>query len=209
HQNIYQVYRQFEPGYGTAYTPMPLAAYLGREFPEVSNATRIDEMGEVMVATPDQEKPLYVQHAVSADSSFLKVLPFPLTYGNPETAMQSPDAALISQSLAKKLFGDTNPLGKIIVYNDERDFEVTGVLAPFEGNTHFEVDMVMHDTTQRDVWASNSWATYVALQDGADVAALEQKITGHVTPRIKAEVGDTWEKMPTWHLQRLTDVHLD
>ncbi len=209
HENIYQVYRQFEKSHGTAYTPLPLAGVLSTEFPEIKSATRMDDIGEVMVATTDQQKSLYVRHAIGADSSFLQVFPFALNHGDAATALQSPDAALISSSLANTLFGEKNPLGKIIVFNDERDFQVTGVLAPFQSNTHFDVDVVLRDTTYRDAWTGNSPATYVALEQGANISLLEKKITDNITPRIKAEVGDSWKRLPDWKLQQLADIHLD
>ncbi|WPP48465.1 ABC transporter permease [Catalinimonas niigatensis] len=208
-ENIYQVYRQFDPGYGTAYTPMPLAEALRNDFPEVAHATRMKEMGEVLLATTDQQKSLYVQHAISADSSFLKVFPFSLKYGNAETAMESPSAALISEALAQSMFGNEDPVGKILLFNDETDFQVTGVLEAFQGNTHFDVDIVMQDTMQVGSWTGNWPATYVTLHDGVAVADFEQKMTADFTPRIKALVGDSWDKLPDWRLQQLADIHLD
>lgn len=208
-ENIYQVYRQFDPGYGTAYTPHPLAEALRHEFPEIAHATRMKEMGEVLVATTDEQKSLYVKHAIQADSSFLKVFPFPLKYGDAATAMYSPSAALISEELAQSMFGDGDPLGKIVVFNDEQDYQVTGVFQPFEGNTHFEVDIVLQDTAQGGNWSGNWPGTFVALHKGADIASLEQKMTANFTPRIKAEVGDSWEKFPDWCLQQLTASQLD
>ncbi|MDF9800165.1 putative ABC transport system permease protein [Catalinimonas alkaloidigena] len=208
-KNIYQVYRQWDPGQGTAFTPQPLAEALRHSFPEITHATRMKEQDNVLVATDDQQKSLYVEHTVQADSSFLQVFPFPLRYGDAATAMHSPSAVLLSEELAQALFGNEDPLGKIVVFNDETDFEVTGVIAEFQGNTHFDIDIVLQDTTQGGSWTGNWPATFVALHDGVDVANLEQKITEDLTPRLKAEVGDSWDQFPDWRLQQLTASQLD
>lgn len=209
-ENIYKVYRQWGNDGGSGWTPYPLAEVLRSEFPEVRSATWTVEVGEVLVATADKQKSLYLKGAAITDSSFLHVLPYPLKYGNAQTAMQRPSSALLSHELAETLFGSENPLGKIVVFNDDTDFMVTGVLAPYQGNAHMNVDIVLHDTTHvGEHWSGNNPATYVALHAGADVAALEQKITDNINPRIKAEVKDSWERYPDWRLQKLPAVHLN
>ncbi len=209
-ENIYKVYRNWENSGGSAWTPYPLAEVLRNEFPEIQSATRVENTGEVLIATEDQQKSIYAKDAISTDSSFLQVLPFPLQAGDPETALQPPFSAILSHTLAENLFGNENPIGKIIVFNDDTDYQVTGVLEPYQGNTHLDTDIILRDTTYAGgSWSGNSPAAYVALAEGADIPFLEQKITDNITPRIKAEVGDSWKKFPDWKLQALTAIHLN
>ncbi len=210
YENIYKVYRQWEPGRGTGHTPSPLAEVLRMDFPEVQYATGAYEYEDVLVSTADRQKSLYIKNAAFADSSFLQVLPFPLKYGDAATALQQPLSALLSNELAHTLFGQENPVGKVIVFNNSTDFQVTGVLEPNAGNSHFQADIILRDTTFiGDNWSGNNLATFVALHKGADIAALEKKITANINPRIKAEINDIWDKYPDWRLQSWSAIHLN
>lgn len=132
--NIYKVYRQWEKDGGTAYTPVPLAPTLPEEFPEVQYATRLADIENILFSYG--ENSLYVDKVVLTDSSMLKVLSLPLQYGDAATALAQPNAALLSDEMAHKLFGNEIPVGKTIRFNDEIDLQVTAVLAPPAGNTH-------------------------------------------------------------------------
>ncbi|MGB3588260.1 MAG: ABC transporter permease, partial [Tunicatimonas sp.] len=161
-ENIYRVYREWSPGSGNSYTPHILAETLREEFPEIISAVPVNEGKELLVSTV--EKPdggIYVDHVGLADSTFLKVFPFPLKYGNPENALQNNHSMLLSEPLAQQLYGDRNPVGEILRFNDQDDYLITGVMAEFAGNTHFDVDMIGRDTTFfYDSWTGNNPATY-------------------------------------------------
>ncbi|MEM8970319.1 MAG: ABC transporter permease, partial [Bacteroidota bacterium] len=135
-ENIYRVYREWNPGQGNTYTPYVLAETLREEFPEIVSAVPINEGNDLLVST--EEKPedgIYVKHLALADSTFLKVLPLPLKYGNPANALKNNHSMLISEPLAEQLYGERNPVGEVLRFNDETDYLITGVLAEFAGNT--------------------------------------------------------------------------
>lgn len=210
HENIYKVYRQWDKDGGSSWTPYPLAEVLRNDFPEVKSATWVEEGNDILLATIDQQKSLYVKSLAATDSSFLQTIPLPLKYGDPTTALHRPNVALLSETLAKTLFGEENPLGKLVVLNGDMDFEVTGVMEPAKGNTHFNADIVICDTSYTsENWSGNNPATFLALHEGTDIAALEEKIKENINPRIKAEVNDGWESYPDWRLQAWSDIHLN
>lgn len=210
--NIYKVYRQWEKDGGTAYTPVPLAPTLPEEFPEVQYATRLADIENILFSYG--ENSLYVDKVVLTDSSMLKVLSLPLQYGDAATALAQPNAALLSDEMAHKLFGNEIPVGKTIRFNDEIDLQVTAVLAPPAGNTHLQADIYF---TASGFFTSTSWtgnypATYIALHPQTNVLALEQKMTEGVNRHMKEEIANTginFEKFPDWRLQPLQDVHLN
>ncbi|MEM6842543.1 MAG: ABC transporter permease [Bacteroidota bacterium] len=213
-ENIYRVYREWDPGRGTLYTPHVLSETLREEFPEIVSAVPINEGNDLLVST--EEKPedgIYVETMALADSTFLKVLPLPLKYGNAENALQNQHSMLISESLAKQFYGDDNPVGKVLRFNDQDDYLITGVMAELLGNTHFDVDLVGRDTSYfYSSWTGNNPATYVSLHPETDVAQLEKKITESINPRLKKELesmGSVWEKFPEWKLQPVSDAHLN
>lgn len=211
-QNIYKVYRQWNPGSGNTFTPYRLAEALRNEFPEVASATWVNEYGKVLIAAEDQEG-IFANKMASVDSSFLRVLPYPLKYGSAEEALERPRTTVLSDATAQKLFGNENPVGRILRVNADTDYEITGVLAPFPNNSHLEVDALVRDTAYIfSSWTGNNPATYVAVHPNTDVMALEEKITEAITPRLRAEMermgASSDNKYPDWKLQRLQDVQL-
>ena len=211
-ENIYKVYRQWSASSSNAFTPYRLSEALRNEFPEVVSATWANTYGKVLIGAEDQEG-VFAKKMASVDSSFLRVLPYPLKYGNAEKALERPRTAVLSHETAQQLFGNENPVGRTLRVNADTDYEVTGVLAPFAGNSHLEVDALIRDTTYVfSSWTGNNPATYVALHPNTDVAALEEKITESITPRLRAEMermgASSDNKYPDWKLQLLQEIHL-
>jgi putative ABC transport system permease protein len=210
--NIYRVYRQWGNSGGSAWTPPPLAHALQQQFPEIARATRVDNYGEALITFNGSEKSLYVEHAVFADSSLFAVLPLPLSSGDARTALNQPYSVVLSQELAQKLFGGQDPLGKVIRFNDQDDYRVTGVLARPAGPMHLTADILLKYTEgPMNVWTGNSNATYVALHPQTSVAQVERKVTAGINQYLKAELIRTKtnvKELPKWRLQPLRDIHL-
>ncbi len=209
--NVYRVYRQWGTD-GSGWTPPPLANALRRQFPEIGQATRLHSTGEALVAVRGTAKSLYVKTSVATDSSFLAVFPMPLRYGDARTAMAQPYSALLSLELAAKLFGDQDPVGKVLRYNDKTDYRITGVLAPPAGPSHLESEVYLTDpNAYYDAWTDNSPATYVTVRPDAHLSRLEQKITKGINPYLRKELLQlkiNADDLPKWRLQALHDIHL-
>jgi len=78
-----------------------------------------------------------------ADSTFFQVFSFPLVRGNPATAMNRRDAVLITQDMAKKYFGDADPMGKTLRVDNKDYVTITGVLENIPANSHLQFDFLM------------------------------------------------------------------
>ncbi|MGB3776778.1 MAG: ABC transporter permease [Tunicatimonas sp.] len=210
-KNIYKVYRQWDSDGGNAFTPYRLAEALRNEFPEIASATWAVESGRVLIGAEDQEG-VFADKIATVDSSFLRVLPFPLRYGNIDNALERPRTAVLSNETSQKLFGNENPVGRTLRVNADTDYEITGVLAPFAGSSHLAIDALIRDTANVYLsWTGNNPATYVALNPNSSVATLEQKIADAINPRIQAEMesfGANVDKYPDWRLLPLRDVQL-
>jgi ABC-type antimicrobial peptide transport system permease subunit len=117
-----------------------LAAGLKREFPEVEYAVRVKETETPIV----YEQNSVLARGLFVDGDFLSVFSYPLSAGEAKTALQEPFTAILSESLAGKLFGRVDPLGKIITHMDGREFKVTGIIKDIPRNTHLKFDYLFN-----------------------------------------------------------------
>ena len=106
-------------------TPKIFASTLENDLPEVERAVRVDWGSNFLFSIGD--KRLTVQGTI-VDSGFLKMFSFPLLNGNPEKVLNEPYSIVLTESLAKKLFGNENAMGKIIKIDNKDNFTVTGIL---------------------------------------------------------------------------------
>src|SRR5450755_1770589 len=149
-------------------TPMPLAPILKLNFPQVEEITRTNwETGFVLTAGESQLQ----KQGLFADTGFLRIFTFPLTEGNPETALSSRRGIVISEKLSKALFGNAEAMSKLIKV-DSNTFQVTGVMKDQPDNTQFNCDYILPWTYMKEVgWENTNWkditvATYVLLKPG-------------------------------------------
>jgi putative ABC transport system permease protein len=221
HENAKQIYRVVKEDPGNYYlgsnqygvTPAPLAPTLMTEYPEVLSATRIKSRGNILVAYG--EKNFLEEQVHFCDPQTFEIFTFDFLRGNPQTVLQDPLSIIISEKMADKYFGDQDPVGKILEFNNALDFAVTGVFADMPENSHFTMEFIVpfESITKTGVsnlqsWSSNSYYTYFLLQEGADADALEAKFPA----LIDKHAGDniwSWKGQKTrYFLQALTKIHL-
>ena len=184
----------------TTNTPAPMAATLVEEFPEIVNATRLDNYSRVLVEHEDRQ--FYEPNFFLADSTFFDIFTVPLSAGDPKTALARPNTIVVTEEIARKYFGDEQPLGKILRVDNNVDYEITGIIQPIPGQSHFKPDLVGSFLTSRAansaVWLNNSWYTYLLLEPGTDPVALEEKfpaiVSKYVAPGIERVTGQSYEE---------------
>ncbi|QJB32700.1 ABC transporter permease [Chitinophaga oryzae] len=191
-----------------ATTSAPFAALLKKDYPEIEEVARVLPDGGSLLDY--NGKKLQVDDIFFADSTFLKVLPFPLEEGDAGVCMSQPNALLLTHSLAKKLFGDASAaMGKMVRTEDSASFfQVTGVLKDVPANSHFKFSAlrVLPAGYNADGWQNFDVYTYLLLRKGADIKSLESKLPQfgdrYVIPQMGSGV--------TYHmkLQPLTSIHL-
>jgi putative ABC transport system permease protein len=177
------------------------------EYPEVLDAVRVDmhrwfvvEHGETRTTTD----PVY------ADPSLLTTFSFPMLRGDRKTALADPTSVVITESLARRLFGRADPVGQTIaIYglSAKYDLKITGLLKDIPANSHFRFDFVSsleHLRSRSDEKNGRLvCVTYLLLRDKRDAAALEAKLPDF----IKRHYGERAAGR-TFHLQPLTSIHL-
>jgi len=148
----------------------PLAETLIREMPEVETAVRLRNYGFPVFYYKD--KVFSEEKVIWADSTLFSVFTFPFLKGDPKTALTKVNSLVITESMAKKYFGEEDPMGKVINADKRNDFVVTGVIKDIPANSHIHFDFVESLERYRDskspIWFQNNWYTYVLLKPGAD-----------------------------------------
>jgi len=118
---------------------------------------------------------------IFTDASFFDFFSYPLLSGDATSVLDLPNKAVISQAYSKKYFGDESPLGKILKFDNEYQFVVSGVFgkAPAKSQTEFDIVLPISMMDQFD-WFKNKWSngliTYIKQSDETKVKALEAQL---------------------------------
>jgi putative ABC transport system permease protein len=191
---------------------VPSAPALVQGYPEVLDAVRIRTISKRSVTYEDRV--FYETGILFADNSIFQVFTFPLIKGDPHTALKRAYTAVLTQETAGRYFGSENPLGRILNYNNQYDFTVTGVVENVPQNSHFTFDMLCSYETLYDLdreamenWFNFMDYTYLLLPEGFDYKILENKfpalIEKYMGSMLKALGGEI-----KFFLQPLTSIHL-
>lgn len=166
---IYRAIRQSEVN-GTPYnigvTSGPYAAALANDFPEsIQDVTRV--LTETGLVSVDDRK-FYEDHILMADANFFDFFSYPLLIGDSKTVLDKPNSVVLSREMAKKYFGDENPIGKEIKADNMFTFIVTGVFDELPAKTHIPFDFVASIELYNQFdwfknWWSNGLMTYVKI----------------------------------------------
>lgn len=164
--------------------PFPLAEALQINFPEVKHST-VDNFGRDIVLKYNET--IIKRRGLTVTNGFTKVFQWKFVKGSAATAFQSPENVLISQSTAKALFGDEDPIGKIIRTDNNTDRKVSAVVEDVPANSSIGFDVLTAFNPTSDFYkrASGDWVNsyseiFVEVQPGTNLAALNQKITDYV-----------------------------
>lgn len=190
-----------DPGFPSA--PYILPNILKAQYQEVEETVR--------VRTNDYPSPVrykdltfYEERFFLADASFFDIFGHTFLQGNPETALNKPNAVVLTRKSAEKYFGDENPLGRILRWNNLHDIEVTGVIEDVPYNSHLQFDFVaslqLYGAERLSTWGRET-AAYVRLREGVSVSEFNQKIAG-IFQRYHPE--DSY----TLSLQPVREAHL-
>lgn len=215
YKHIYQVWSMFlmegkEPEPQTM-NMGPLAGAILESFPqEVESATCTNHY---MASWPlyygnvrfDEKK-------LCADSLFFQTMGIEVLSGNPVQDLQQPNVIYLSKSLAGRMFGGENPIGKVISYNHERELTVRGTYADIPDNTTVKADAVISmppawaATQQNYSWeGGDSYYQYVRLRPGVDVEALNDRMKKMAEKYLPSR--DSWSY--TAYVKPLRDTFRD
>jgi putative ABC transport system permease protein len=154
-----------------------------------------------------------------ASKDFFRVFGYPLVKGVDSTALMGLNSMVISRSMAKKYFGEEDPMGKTLRNNGRTDYLITGVFEDLPENTHVKVSALLsfatyaklnnrRDESEMSSWQWDGFLTYILLRDNASPEALEAKLPAFVEKQVGEELKQYNAGM-VFHLQPLSDIHLD
>lgn len=178
-------------------TQAPLATLLRENGSQIEASTRISTDATFEVPLSVGEKTFSQSGTISADSLFFSVFPYKIVAGDALNPLQKPNAMVISESMANKLFGNANPIGKTIKTFNSFDFEVTAIMENPEGPTHLNIEIVYRSPFEKQNynWGNWSFHTYVKTKNilaGNDLETAIDRI--YYTERLMKETGKTYDQ---------------
>jgi putative ABC transport system permease protein len=173
-------------------------------FPEVLDFARCYKSDRVFVVNNTST---HFDNVFTVDSTFLSVFSFPALKGNIQRALRKPQTAVLTESAARKLFGDQDPIGQVISQSNVLPYEVEAVVADPPQNSHIRFEILLSLITDLNnpeyCITCNNRNTYILLADKTDASAFEKKLQ-HVIPKIHPEEILKRE----YKLQPLSSIHL-
>ncbi len=197
------------------HTPVSLTAAgpaLVEDFAEVITAARVDRPRRISVK---YKETVYQEAGIGfAENAIFDIFSFPFVNGDPKSALEAPNTVVITESMAEKYFGDSDPLGKILRFNNEADFSVTGVVKDIPPNSHFRFNMlrsfqtlIAEGSVRDDMWFDIRFFTYLLLDEHTNPQKLEQKLPGFIDKHIGDAMKATGGAVRLF-LQPLKKIHL-
>lgn len=196
-----------------AVSPAGMAEGLKQEIPEIHSILRMGRFDLRMAMFEAEDEKFIEDDIFYADSNFLQFFHFPLAKGDKRTALYSPNGVLLTESTAKKYFGEEDPLGKTIMKDDETLCMVTGVLADPPSTSHLQFSMILPMAilakTEPDlinnVWDNFGYYSYLRFHENTLISPVKRE---EIETRIDKIYQEHTEQPIVFQLQALTDIHL-
>jgi putative ABC transport system permease protein len=221
---IYRVTRTFLDQNGIVSLKLSTIApafgyYLPGDFPQIEKMTRLYPND----ATPVKykEKIFNEKETFYADENLFDVFTIKVLQGNPKTALYDPYSVMLTEELARKYFGDEDPMNKTIRLSNQYDFKVTGIYKAFPANAHMHPAMLLSFNTLKDSavygeknlqtsFGNNSFFTYLLMKENFSPKSMISKFPAFLDNRITSKNygGQQPSKRTSLDLQKLTDIHL-
>lgn len=224
HENIYRIViegsfngREFT---GVS-TPAPAATTFREEIPQVEQRLRFRRVGNWIVKYEDK---VFNENRVAfADETFFDVFKLKMLSGNPDEALLRANQVAISKSMAEKYFGEEDPMGKMLRFDNDQEFMVSGVYEDIPSNSHMRFDMLLSFITREENYNSQQWLSqnefsYLVLNENANLADVEGLINEVAIDKMAVELKqfldmsfDDFEAAGNsfkYFLQPLDEVHL-
>ncbi len=225
YENLYRI--TWENENPQTRTPHPLAQALAEDFPEVESAVSLSPLWAAgltreIFSVRNLEKNLRFdeRNILAVDTTFFDVFRFPVVRGDAKKALKNVNGILLSETIAKKYFGDEDPIGKHLSINsDTVVMEVMAVFKDIPAQNHFHFDLLVSYVREKSfdpddeyyTWADFGHFNYLRLKPGADPKALESKLMTWVRKYMDVSDEDFRSYAANnlgFRVQPVTDIHL-
>jgi len=198
-----------------AFTYPAVAPALKQDYPEIQEAVRLRKQWGVM----RHDKNQFVEDEMFyyVDPALFKVFSFDFLKGDPANPLSSPDALVITESTAKKYFGNADPLGQILVFKNE-NYRVTGIIRDIPENAHWHFDVLgnfeKYEEDEKKAgralennWTYSDYYTYILLDPAANPEQLRLKLPAFAEYHLGALMKKEGFRV-SFELEALQDIHL-
>jgi len=206
----------------TARTPPPWAPAMMEEIPEIESFVRFKTpLVSWLIGNDAADKRFHESGFYFADASVFEMFDYRLLQGDPRTALKEPNTLVLTESAAKKYFGDKNPMGEILRADNTYDLEVTGVMQDPPSNSHIRFDILASFDTLSvlPIYGGGEYATfrrtglfpdiytYIRLAEGTRSEDIERKMPEFIQKHLGRQIDRRNLKL-TPGFQPLTRIHL-
>ena len=182
---------------------------LQRILPSVKSYTRIIRNPVVI---KNKEVVFNEKDFLYVDSTFLNIFTFPPIEGEISKALDGPEKIVLTHAMAKKYFGDDDPLGKTLVLEGDHNYTITAILKDIPDNSQIKFDFLVSfsnlQASKTEEWFPANYITYLLLEKGTDINNLNSEIARYMQNVTKEETGLTGIDFFNFHVEPLTSVHL-
>lgn len=208
-------------------TPHPMAQAMVADFPEVENAVSLTPLWASgltrethSLRNPDRDQRFDEQNVLAVDTTFFDVFSFPLVRGDKQGLKKVSGGIYLSESMARKYFGDDDPLGKHLAIDSANYLaDILGVFRDVPENSHFHFDFLISYVREKHMdpldrfysWGDFGHYNYLLLKPGTDTKALEGKMLEWAMRHVQVSdetVATIRAKNYGFNLQPVTDIHL-
>ena len=223
--NIYRVTRTFrnpethEATLQLGTVAPPFGPLLKNDFKQIQKMTVLLPNGSLAMRYDD--KIFKENNAYFADEHLFDVFDVKVLKGNPEKALIDPFSVMLSEEIAKKYFGNEDPLNKQVKMDNQFNCKISGVFKAFPTNAHFHPELLISFNTLRDSavygeqnlqtnFGNNSFLTYFVLPGDEAAKTMEAQLPAFLDRRMPTGYYGKYKPQQgtDLHLQKLTDIHL-
>jgi putative ABC transport system permease protein len=211
---IVTVFHEEKLRYNTG-VPYPMGDAFRNDFAVAEKLAMVASLNKKILSTSRDRK--FEEDIAFADPSFFDILDFPLVSGSSATILKDPFSAVITERIAKKYFGTTDAIGKIIQLDDTLQFTVTGILKNIPANTDFRAEIYFPFDNlksyspwlvEKDWWmnVNRGMQCFVLLKPGVTAADVDNKLLPAISKKYYA-ADDA--KLFGFQLQPIADIHFN
>ncbi len=182
-------------------TPAPLGPALKNDIPEIEDFVRFGGLGRVLVKSNNSQ---FLEDIELSDPSVFKIFSFKLLSGNPDLALINPNSIVVSEKIARKYFGNENPLGQTLYLFEEKvPHVITGIMQDIPANSQLQFDLICSYAKLRNnlSWGNWNYATYILTREKKSFRSVSAELENVIRK-------NSTDNSTHLHIQPLTDIHL-
>lgn len=191
-QNLYKIWNQYQTDDGKIsvndITSGQASPALLADYPEVERAARVYWSSSKLITFDDKK---IKSQGNQVDPDFIQLFDFKFLRGNPKLALADTKNIILTESLAKSIFGDQDPLDKTVILDNKEPYKVSAVMQDLPSQTNFDFTYLIPLVKAEDYspnWNTISFFTYVQLKEGTDVNTFNKKLVNIVTKKTNNEL---------------------